>query len=451
MDLVNGTLADAVAALADAAAAARCGGVVKLAAVPDVLSGLGTAMQNNPMLGQALIGGGVGAGLGGLATAYNNAGQPAQRKKSLLGGALTGGLAGAGVGAGVGLARQGIAGMGGGQGVAHGDALQPGEFTVPGQGGGPPTRMRIDPKALKDNPGLPDQVRKLTTPTFQTDAAGAVTGLLNKIREQTPTMSSVAPWLVGADAAMHAPIPGLGWARTTADRVGGHAGRKFLDLGLEGAGDDIMPENMRAAIQGNAPLGGGPGGSTVTSHVGTGHTLGDRLSNWLNRRLGRPENQPNILDILGRRGGPGIGDRPVAEVSYPKTEPVEQTQYHPNPDGTPDRGRPYKKTVQSPVLDAAGNPVTAREGATEGHIGSAKTRGAAKDEYFKDRNIFKVPGMQKYYRGAPSVAHALGGRAAGLAGLFGGEYVMRGMAEDVSKRKALEELAAQYAKPVPGK
>jgi hypothetical protein len=156
--LVDGTLEEAAEALAGRAAALRAG-AEKRAAGGDFLASLGDRVRDNPALLHALVGGGAGAVVGGSAAALGNRGRPEDERHSVLGSALTGGLAGAALGGGASAAHRLLTG-GGPQGLAHGDAMRPGQFVDPRTG----SRMQIDPEALRQNPGLAARARDLATP-----------------------------------------------------------------------------------------------------------------------------------------------------------------------------------------------------------------------------------------------------------------------------------------------
>lgn len=438
-ELLSGSLGEAVEKLAELAAATRAGLVEKVAA-GDFLASLGEAVRTNPAISHALIGGGLGAAALGAGTAYSNLGKEPERKRSVLGSALTGGLMGAGAGAGVGAARSGLAAL---KGTAPGlgtDALRPGEYEVPGPDGRP-TRMRIDPQALKDNPDLHSQVRSLTTPTLQSQLSGGAAGVYDFLRTHTPVSATLAPIVGAADAVLHAPVVGM--ARTTADRVGGELGRKFLDLGLSELPDDRAPAQMRAAVAANSRP-GTAGGVDVKSHVGNqaGGGWFQRLRNRVTGATG-PGVEPGLLDRIGRHAGTGEGNRVLAEIAYPQTVAEKQVVHPTNPDGTLDRTRSQAREVHVPTGE------TVREQFTEGQAGSAKLRGAAKHEYFKDRSIFRVPGTNRHYGGFRSLGGAAGARLAGYGLPFAGEYLVRGLQEDATNRQSLRDLMARYAREVP--
>lgn len=441
-ELISGTLEQAIEKLAALAAVRRTTPfAVKAAGVSDFLSSLGEKVQNSPALSHALIGGGLGSAAMGVNTAFNNRGKDPSQKRSVLGSILTGGLAGAGVGAGVGVAREGLDNLKNGPG-ANGlgsDSLKPGQFTDPATG----QKMVIDPKALKENPELHKQVKSLTTPTMQTTVAGGVGSVLQGIKDRTPTTASILPWVMGADAAMHAPIPGLGWNRIQPWQAGGHVGRELYNAGLgDAAKGGLIPD---AAVKGNASA------VNATSPSGVSIETHDRVEpkNWLSKKLNqlgvktrmtRPSSQ-TLGDYLGNRSGPAtLGDRDVASVTHTPKNEAEVIREREGPGG---KGRDIfkEKTVSTEP------PVTTK--INEKHVGDVKGKGHGASEAYKGRQLYRLPGTNKTYAGMTSY-----GRGAALrAGLYGAplaaEYLYRGIEEDMQKKESLRDLMARYAKPAP--
>src|SRR4029077_9268503 len=155
-ELIAGDATSAAAYLAARGAQVRAAGGLNWAekqanVLSDVLSGLGTSVSSNPVLGHALVGGGLGA-LAGAGSHYLGGDEtdPNARRRGVLSSALTGGLAGAALGGGLGMVRRHFPG-----GAGHAPASVPdggtpgvGEFTHGGQ------RYRIDPQALRNDPEL---------------------------------------------------------------------------------------------------------------------------------------------------------------------------------------------------------------------------------------------------------------------------------------------------------
>lgn len=441
-EVLNGTMAEAVEKLAALAAYHRSGPVEKVAA-PDWLASLGEQVKSNPTLSHALVGGGIGALAGGGNTALNNRGQEPGKKKSILGSALTGGLAGAGVGAGAGLARQGLAGLKGtGDGISGSDALRPGQFVDPSTG----KRMMIDPQALKDNPQLHEQVRALTTPSFQGKVIGGLGAAADFVREKVPTTGPLALGAAAIDATMHNPLFGL--SRISPEQASGKIGTRLLQAGAKA--DDVMSPQMREALLRNAKPGGtmpGPAPAPGTGHTGgTFHELHDtnwgvkdRMRGMLNKLrekapgvFGRPNN-PGVADLVGGRASSTGGTRPVLSTHYAPEEEVKVTKGR----GTPHEATTVEKHIQPKKVDTL----------NEGHAGRLKADGHGTAEGLKGRNLFRTFG--RTYAGAGSMGGALGGRAALYGAPVLAEYIARGVNEDTQNRQTLQEIMAKYQRPVP--
>lgn len=428
-DLLNGTLADALEKLAALAAFHRTG--PEKVAAGDFLASLGSAVQNNPALGHALVGGGLGAAALGAHAAVTNAGRPEGQRRSVLGSAVTGGLAGAGAGAGVGLARQGLGRLGNaGGGIDTADALRPGQFTDPATG----KRMMIDPKALRDNPDLHARIRQLTTPNLQSTIVGGVGKAVDAVREHMPTTAPLVAAAGAGDALLHNPLFGL--ARIRPSQASGQIGHELFQYGLKG-NDDVSEALRRGA---NAvPSTGAPPTTGTDTHV----RLHDRVSpaGFARRnyealkgklRLGRP-NQQTLADILGRRGGAADGAREIASVSY--TPQVKGKRTHTSGD------------VRTEVEEVGHGPRTAKA-IRESDVGNAKMFGHGQHPELKERQLYRVLG--RTYAGSPSMARAVGGRL----GLYGtpllAEYIARGLQDDARGRDELREIMRAHMREVPG-
>lgn len=437
-ELLNCTMAEAVEKLAVYAVALKSAPAEKRAA-GDFLSSLGTAFKENPTLGSALAGGGIGAAVGGVSTAMGNRGKEEGQKKGLLGSMMTGGLAGAGIGAGASMAHKGLSNLTGEGNMGH-DALRPGEFTIKGPDG-QPMKMRIDPKALKNNPDLHKQVKSLTTPSFQSSLAGGAGGLWDQVQKAVPTSAAVLPWAAGADALWH----GAGLGSVNAGQASGAAGKELFRNGLSQLKD--TPEHIQKAM--NSPLGGvkpeidqATGGWKPGNHT----SLADNKNpgGWLGRQvdkvrantpyglLGRP-NPPRLSDILGGRSGTEGGSRTVASVDYTPIEEREVTKGK----GTDQEVKTKEKFVMPKKTETI----------NEGMIADAKREGAKEHPYYKGRRLYRGP--LGTYSGAASYAGGAGRRAMVAAPLVAGEYLARGMGEDVQNKQTLRDLMQQHAKPVP--
>lgn len=429
-ELLSGTVAEAVEKLAALAAYHRTGPVEKTAA-PEWLTSLGETVKASPGLSHALVGGGLGAAALGANTALNNRGQDPSRKKSVLGSMFAGGLAGAGAGAGVGLARQGMADLKNpGGGITGTDALKPGQFTDPATG----KRMQIDPKALKDNPGLAAQVKSLTTPSFQSQVAGGVGSVLQGIKDKTPTTAPLVGGAMLTDLALHNPLFGL--SRIRPHQAGGQIGKELFQLGAEG--DKNLSEAMRKGMN-VAPSTAPPPTSGTDTHV----QLNDKANagNFVRRKweglkgkLGLRPNLPTLGDTLGGRPGSIDGARPVATVSYTPeikgksvwTDPTDKNTKIEREETT--HGPRQTKTIR------------------ESDVGQAKFRGMKGSDY-EGRQLYRTLGHT--YAGARSLPAALGVRALAYGAPLGGEYVYRGLQEDARNKQTMRDIIAQYTKPVP--
>jgi hypothetical protein len=286
-NLLEGNLASAVEALAMLATQPE-----KMAGFNDYLTSLGNAVKDSPTLSHALVGGGVGAGIGGLGTLYNNSKKDPSDRRSVLGSMLTGGLAGAGTGAGIGLARTGLSGLTNASTEHESAKLAPGEFIDPATS----KRMKIDPAALKEN-GLTSKVRGLMAPSVTGIAAAGILGGLEKVHDLAPLTTTLAAPVAAADLAMHAPF--VGAARTTAKRLGGYWGEELLRRGIPDATGLRNLPTVRKALESNSPV-----DSTMNLHGAS------------------PRSGKTITELLGRQAGKGVGDMPALTVSNPLPETV---------------------------------------------------------------------------------------------------------------------------------
>lgn len=436
-DLISGSLTDAIEKLASMAADLRTRPrtyAEKVAAgASDFLSSLGEQVKNNPALSHALVGGGLGAAAGGVNTMLGNRGKEEGQRKGLLGGMFTGTLAGAAAGGGIGMARMGLENMkqpgGAGHATMGHDALKPGQFEAGGQ------KMMIDPKALKDNPNLHRQIKDLTTPNFQTTLASGVGGVLQGIQERTPTMSGILPYVAAADLAMHG--PGFGMARTTADRVGGHAGRKWLSEGIGSL--EHVSDKMKKVISNNADVGRSKNLKVdIPGYTPSGPP--NLLKRTWNRIAGNGGGEYGARDVVGGRTTPSTGVDAAIKIKYPKTKEVDKIKY----DAT--TGKPADKWKETERVRKGGKTVIEKEHLNHAQIATAKNNAAKADPYFAGRSIFRFPGTNRVYRGG-----AFGLRAGVYSVPLATEYLARGLDEHTKNQKSLRELMAQHAKPVPEK
>lgn len=442
-ELLNGTLENAVEKLAAYAADLRTRprtyAEKQATSTADFLTSLGDKLKENPGLGGAMLGGGLGAGLGGISAAYGNRDKDPVSKRSILGSMLTGGIAGAGVGAGAGLAHKGLSGVSGITGGMGSDALKPGEFTDPATG----QTMQIDPTALKDNPELHKQIRSLTTPSLQSTVAGGASALWDKIKQQVPTSAAILPWVGGADLALHA--PGIGLGRIDANAAGGRIGSKLFSQGLRSA------EGIDPALQ--AAMGKAPGGTMPKelpggkgwvegSHVAMSDRINPRtyierqinkLRGAFPKTLGRP-NPKTLGDLLGERHGPGVGEREVAKMTYTPVEERELTDKSTSPE------EKFKKRHVMPAKQLS---------VTEKLIGDTKEVGHQNHPTLSGRQLYRLPGTNITYAGAKSLGGGALMRLAGYGLPIAGEYMARGMSEDLDNQQTLRDLIAKHAKPIP--
>ena len=128
---VNGSLADAADMLAKRATVTRKLTTMKKESID--LSSIGDTLSGNPMLQKALIGAGVGAGIGGVSSMFS----PKEKRKPFSS-ILTGALAGGGLGVGAHYLGKALPSGGGGSGSSS--------FTHDGN------TYALDPKALASNP-----------------------------------------------------------------------------------------------------------------------------------------------------------------------------------------------------------------------------------------------------------------------------------------------------------
>jgi len=298
----------------------------------DVLSGIGSKVSENPILGKALIGGGLGAVagagthlLGGGDT--DEEGRP-RRRGGLLGKALTGGLAGAALGGGLGAAQQFWPGGGGGGG--GGGKLGPGEFVHGG------SRYRIDPEILRKHPEL---LRRASE-------AAAGPGLLSPGRLVGQGVQGVMfnPW---------APISGLALPAYGAyDIASSYKNRQMEDLrrGLteilgEGKNRPELTKNQQAMEQ----------------------LLGNEAD--MRGVLARQRTSPHGANALKRWWNAVVGRKPTAD--FQTTHPVTRKEWQwPKPTGAaPPTGTGAINPVEVTV------PTSEMQHVPRAIINEARTRG----------------------------------------------------------------------------
>lgn len=434
-ELLNGTLEDAVRYLAKVAADRRTRPATvreKMASPMDFLSSLGDTVKSNPTLSHALVGGGIGAGLGGLSRAYGNSDKPEGERKSLLGGLVQGGLAGAGVGAGIGATRSYLNRPEGGTGTPSAD------FTDPATG----DKYKTKPNVPAD---IVAKAKQLSSSSGQKRIAQGVGGVLGQIHDEIPITSTAAAVAAPIDLALHGP-GGLSNITRDLGKATGGWGRDLFHAGVQKLKDSdplksphLAPQLEKTVSQG--PLGAGDGNSMPKA---------PGFRNWLSRQRGSGRGFGSLYDALGSRGGSGPGDRTIAQIAGTPMHEIE-TGATASPAGSPAHTRPAISGVPGNVspgvkmkVPAAGPEV---HDITAGRVGGIMNSEAGK-KLLGDRNLYKTFG--KTYAGAKSLRGAAGLRGAAYGIPMGVEYLARGLHDDAKDKSQLRDLLAQYAEKQPG-
>jgi hypothetical protein len=398
MSLLNGTMEQAIEALALRAADLRIRPPTyqekQAEGMGDFLTGLGQQAQANPGIAGALLGGGLGAGLGGLSTAVSNSGKEPRDRRSMLSSLLGGGAAGAALGGGLGLAHQGIQGIRGPQGLSTGDALTPGQFRdASGQ------LQQVDPQAVRSNPQLAERLRQLQAPIplhekIPIEAAKGLKYLFQNM---------ATPWIWGgmgaADAAFNAPGLNLG------DRFG---------IGRVTPEHSINPEHLSAGLAA-LPEGAPP------ARVRT-----DLL------------NDKGTLRALARRSF--FGTDPNANVfsrEYANTEPIK---IHETPSGGASGSSVTREGHQ---LTGTSTP----EHITGGHIRAARETGARALNNGELPSLRRIGGRQW----TPNRALQIGGRVGAYGIVPFAELAISGLARESANAEELRRLVAAHARPIAGR
>lgn len=442
MNLLDGTLDDAVEALARRAvhlryspATASDRALVKQA---NFLGGLGETLKGNPALTAALVGGGLGAGVGGIHAAVTNRGKDPSERRGIFGSALTGGLAGGAIGGGLGLARQGYQKLTRTpQGVEHGDAIGPGEFDHPlivDEATGKPMRMRIDPDVLKSNPGIVARMKELNTPSSASAFAGTVLGGFDKLRDQVPITGTAAAIGGAADLALHNPL--TGFARRSAENVGGRIGRNLLGRGA--AASSTLEQSLKDAITGNVQL-GGVKPVEITDPVTGQKTYSNISDRHVSARGHDVPKGKGVLEILG--GGKAtkdIGTGSALEVTHLPTVDGKQKVQSTSVPGATDE-IPIKVPKGEIKVDKLNHAV----------LGQLKAEGQAGSR-FADRQLYQIPRTRFSYTGARSLPAALASRAVFYGAPMASEFLLRGIGDDAERKSESRRIVSQFAKPVGG-
>lgn len=415
-------------------------------------------MTDNPTMASALVGGGLGAGAGGLHAAWTNRNRDPSERRSILGSALTGGLAGGAIGGGLGLARYGLDKLKTQpQGLQHGDALAPGEFTHPDTG----QRMRIDPTALKRDPGLFHRLRDLNRPQSPVDrsaqavaggiaatASRAVPGLRDAleglgvtegntlVESQLPFSSWLLPKVGLLDAALHAPGLNLG-ERIGVGRIRPQFSRAKDDLlrGVKDFGEGLgIKEKLRESIQSDAKPSGNIHTPSGRPDVGVGTQLGEKSLAATTKKTGLGR---TLQRLFGSTTAGGAD--PVLSVTH--TPMVEKTiRDHVNP-AAPNEGFIERK-VQEPGQSKTETLTRqqAQQAKRLGYIANEKDLGAK-----SPRGLFRAgPGQFRM----PGAKGALLGRLFGYGMVPLGEFALGGHQDKLKSDDELRQLIAQHAKPI---
>jgi hypothetical protein len=357
------TLEEAVESLAQFAAECQSHqvpfGEKRAVGLSDYLSSFGQYAKDNPWLSHGLLGGALGAGVGGVSAALGNRGVEPSERRSVLSSALTGGLAGAAIGGGIGAGRQALRSLTSGEG--QGNVMSAGEFVDPITN----EKVRLNPAAVHANPQDAKRIRELTAKEspWEKGINDTLSGATNLAARTVPGLRSVlgrlgvpgmegktifdkyaplsatwVPRLAGIDIAAHMPGLNLG-QRIGWGRIPPEASRNVQNLmrGLETSYGKALPEPIRKAImegthdpgmaanvtrsmpESNMP---GQPGSFVP---GAGKGTGGRIADILGKRdaTSRPFGE-RVRELVAKiRGKPYIED-PVLRTFY-RPEGREET------------------------------------------------------------------------------------------------------------------------------
>ena len=147
------------------------------------LDRIGQAIADNPGISMTLAGAGIGAGVGGLSSFGRK-----KERRNTLGSALTGAAAGAGIGGGAYLLGKNFNGMPGG-----GSSDSKGLFQHNGKG------YNLDPDAIKNNPGLIQQIDSLKEKSLPSKLISGATDTVTGLAKHNPLIATV----MGLDAGVH--------------------------------------------------------------------------------------------------------------------------------------------------------------------------------------------------------------------------------------------------------
>ncbi len=331
------------------------------------------------------------------------------------------------------------------------DAMQAGEFFHPETG----DKMRIDPAALKADPGLADKIRKLSKPPNPIDkglqgaAAGAglfglraipgatsaleATGVKPEnatwLERNLPWSNAILPKVMAADAALNLPVLNLG-ERMGIGRIRPELSNdpNHLRMGVEGS-KSVDPNIAKAILENktNQPspdFGSKTGPQRPAGNVnavgsgaseGVGTLLGkDRMAGGpTNRNVLEVTHRPQVKDVVKHVGGSGGSyETTIDDPKYPngKTESMNKGQ-----------AQALKR---------------------DGFFAENKDLGSdAKGMFRVGKHQFRPTNMKT--------------RLLGRAGLYGAvplaEYGANSLMDEQKQREELRSLMQSIAKPVAGK
>lgn len=390
----------------------------------NVLGGLGSAVKDNPELSHALIGAGVGAGIGGIGQGIANIGRDKIDKRSLMSSALTGGLAGGAIGGGAGLLRRGIGGFGAPSSGATTSFVDP----KTGQ------KMQIDPAALKQNPQLADKARELAKKPVD---GGMTSSLIGKA--------------LGSTSAKILPAMGVAdWATRTFN-TGERFGYGKIRPQFSTNPEDLI-RGMEASVPGkaNALIPGGVSGEFADTVIKGQHTspdahlnprtVAERLHNaGVNRdvplgtaRVTGSTSNASVAEQLGQRS---LIDPPGASWWSRLKNRI---------------GGNYGDGADPTVTFQSHNDRVTPETLTRDQTKNLKAKGyAARDEFSgKDKTPRDLHQGLFGQRARYSKPAAIGSRLAAYGAVPAVEYLLRNHFEQSGKQDELRKMMEQYAKPV---
>lgn len=458
-DVLGGTLAEAVEKLAHRAADLRTRPVTyaekTATSASDVLSSLGGSLKDNPTLGHALLGGGLGAAAGAGATAFGNRGKEDYERRGLLGGALTGGLAGAGIGAGVGLARQGLAGLGADKPPAA-PGLPHGEYTDPTTG----KRMMVPAETLEANPGLRDQIHKLRSSAPGMQTVNAVGGTIwNTARRAASPLMAFGKSDSGADPGANMPVSSSVLPAMLAGDVALNS--QSLRLGDRLGWGAIDPRNsrnvnhLRRGLQEAAAAPGKFFGEHATDLEARSGLLarlkqrGGKALDALAAKPGRGFSGSTTKDVETQV--PGQMQKSTKEIRDASGNVVGQESHESPGPATTKKTQVKSKTSLTPAEVGDMRDLGARTLAGEAGKNKALGEGVS-SEARVHRSLGGIFGKGKdtLKQTSPLGWKRLGMRVPAYAAIPAAEAAAGSLMDERSRDQQMHELAAKFARPVPG-